>query len=72
MALAAVAFCFAIELSQAYHAPWIDGVRATTPGRLVLGQGFRAFDLICYVLGVALAVALEMAGRRAVAKRAPS
>jgi hypothetical protein len=72
MALAAVAFCFAIELSQAYHAPWIDGVRATTPGRLVLGQGFHAFDLICYVLGVALAVALEMTGRRAVAKRAPS
>jgi hypothetical protein len=70
VALAALAFCFAIELSQAYHAPWIDGVRATTPGRLVLGQGFHAFDLVCYVLGVALAVALEAAGRHAAAKRA--
>ena len=71
VALAAVAFCFAIELSQAYHAPWIDGVRATTPGRLVLGQGFHAFDLVCYVLGVALAVALERLGRRAAARHAP-
>lgn len=70
VALAAVAFCFAIELSQAYHAPWIDGVRATTPGRLVLGQGFHAFDLVCYVLGIALAMALESLGRRAAARRA--
>ena len=67
VALAAAAFCFAIELSQLYRAPWIDGVRATTPGRLVLGQGFHAFDLVCYVLGVALAVALEWVGRRAAA-----
>ncbi|HSR95969.1 MAG TPA: DUF2809 domain-containing protein [Kofleriaceae bacterium] len=72
VAIAAVAFCFAIELSQAYHAPWIDGVRATTPGRLVLGQGFHAFDLVCYVLGVALAVSLEHLGRRGAAKRRPS
>lgn len=59
VALAAVAFCVAIELSQLYHAPWIDAVRETTPGRLVLGQGFHAFDLVCYVAGVALGVALE-------------
>jgi hypothetical protein len=69
VALAAVAFCFAVELSQTYHAPWIDGVRATTPGHLVLGQGFHAFDLVCYVLGVALGVALERVGRRAAARR---
>jgi len=64
VALAAVAFCFAIELSQLYQAPWIDAVRETLPGRLVLGQGFHAFDLVCYVLGVALGVALELALRR--------
>ncbi len=65
VALAAVAFCFAIELSQLYHARWIDAVRETTPGRLVLGQGFHAFDLVCYVAGVGLAVALErMLGAR--------
>jgi len=64
VALAALAFCVAIELTQRFHAPWIDAVRATTPGRLVLGQGFHAFDLVCYVIGVALGVALELAWRR--------
>ena len=69
VAFVVVAFCFAIEASQALHAPWIDGVRATTPGRLVLGQGFHAFDLLCYVLGVALAVALELLGRHVSRRR---
>ena len=64
LALAATAFCFAIELTQRYHAPWIDAVRATTPGRLVLGQGFHAFDLVCYVIGVGLGVGLELVFRR--------
>jgi hypothetical protein len=63
----ALAFCVAIECSQAYHAPWLDAVRDTLPGRLVLGQGFHAFDLVCYALGVALGAALELSpvlGRR--------
>ena len=68
VALAAVAFCFAIELTQLYQAPWIDAVRATTPGRLVLGQGFHAFDLVCYVAGVGLGMALEV-GLRGRARR---
>jgi hypothetical protein len=63
VAFAALAFCVAIELSQLHRAPWIDAVRATTPGRLVLGQGFHAFDLVCYAIGVALAVAIEVGGR---------
>jgi hypothetical protein len=68
VALAAVAFCFAIEFTQLYQAPWIDAVRATTPGRLVLGQGFHAFDLVCYVAGVGLGMALEV-GLRGRARR---
>jgi Protein of unknown function (DUF2809) len=69
VALAAAAFCFAIELTQLYQAPWIDAVRATTPGRLVLGQGFHAFDLVCYVVGVGLGVALEVGLRGRWARR---
>ena len=68
VAVAAVAFCFAIELLQLYQAPWIDAVRATTPGRLVLGQGFHAFDLVCYVIGAGIGAALE-AGLRGRARR---
>lgn len=63
----ALAFCVAIECSQAYHAPWLDAVRDTLPGRLVLGQGFHAFDLACYAIGVALGVVIEISpalGRR--------
>ncbi|HEX7842991.1 MAG TPA: DUF2809 domain-containing protein [Kofleriaceae bacterium] len=64
IALAAIAFCFAIELSQLYRAPWIDAVRETLPGRLILGQGFHAFDLVCYLIGVALGAGLERGLRR--------
>ena len=31
----ALAFCAAVEGSQAYHAPWLDAVRDTLPGHLV-------------------------------------
>ena len=59
----ALALCAAIECSQLYHAPWIDAVRETLPGHLVLGQGFHAFDLACYAIGVALGVLIEAALR---------
>lgn len=61
----ALAFCAAIECSQLYHAPWLDAVRDTLPGHLVLGQGFHAFDLACYAIGVALGAALEIGAARA-------
>jgi hypothetical protein len=63
-AASALGFCAAIEGSQAYHAPWLDAVRDTRAGHLVLGQGFHAFDLVCYAIGVALGVALELAALR--------
>jgi hypothetical protein len=31
----ALAFAWGVEFSQLYHAPWLDAVRATLPGRLV-------------------------------------
>jgi hypothetical protein len=57
------AFCFAafIEFSQLYHAPWIDSVRATTFGVLVLGSTFNWPDFIAYAIGILLAVLVEMA-----------
>ena len=64
LAGAALALSMAIEISQLYHAPWIDAIRATTPGALVLGYGFLWSDLACYVAGVALGGALDAAMRR--------
>jgi len=61
-------FCFAIELSQLYHAPWIDHLRHTRLGGLVLGYGFLWSDLLCYTLGVTLGLLLELAFSKALAR----
>ena len=52
-------FCFAVEMSQLYHAPWIDAIRDTRLGGLVLGHGFHERDLVCYGAGVLLGVLIE-------------
>lgn len=40
LAFISLMFCYGIEASQLYHAEWIDSMRATTLGGLVLGYGF--------------------------------
>jgi hypothetical protein len=60
IALIAFACSFGIELSQLYHAPWIDAVRATKVGGIVLGFGFLWSDIACYTVGVALGAAGEI------------
>jgi hypothetical protein len=59
VALLAMSFSAAIEVSQLYHAPWIDSIRRTTLGGLVLGFDFVWSDLACYAAGVGLGVAVE-------------
>src|SRR5665213_441318 len=49
-------FCYAIEFSQLYKAPWIDNLRHTLFGRLVLGDTFLWTDLLCYTIGVAIGI----------------
>jgi hypothetical protein len=58
---AAIAFGFAvvIELTQLYHASWIDEVRATRLGALVLGSVFNWPDIPAYALGVIVGVLIE-------------
>lgn len=56
LGLLALGCAWAVEFSQLYHAPWIDAVRATRLGRLVLGSTFNAPDLPAYALGIALGV----------------
>ena len=57
--LVAITFSFAVEFSQLYHAPWIDRIRKTIPGAMVLGSSFSPPDLVCYVIGVALGAFTE-------------
>lgn len=59
LAAAAVAFSFAVEFSQLYHAPWIDDVRSTFIGHLVLGSGFLWADLLAYTVGVGVGALAE-------------
>ena len=59
VALAATLLSYVIELSQLYHAPWIDDIRATRLGGLVLGFSFVWSDLLCYSLGIAIGVLIE-------------
>lgn len=59
LAIIALIFSFTIEVSQIYHAPWIDGIRAYRLGGLVLGYGFLWSDLICYIAGIAFGIFLE-------------
>ena len=40
----ALAFCFAIELSQLLHVRALDTLRRTTAGHLALGSGFDPRD----------------------------
>ncbi len=58
-ALMALTFAWGVEFSQLYHAPWIDSIRATLPGRLVLGNTFYWLDLIAYAVGIALGALTE-------------
>jgi hypothetical protein len=59
VAVLALLFAWAVEFGQLYHAPWIDAVRHTRCGGLVLGYGFLWTDLVCYAVGVAAGVASE-------------
>ena len=57
---------FLVEISQLYHAPWIDSIRNTTLGGLVLGFGFLWIDLVCYTVGIIIGAVAEFGLRRAV------
>ncbi|MET0406063.1 MAG: DUF2809 domain-containing protein [Cystobacter sp.] len=64
-AAGALGFSVLIELSQLFHPPWLDALRARPLVALVLGRGFLASDLLCYAVGVALGAGLDAAARRA-------
>lgn len=51
----ALLFSYCIEVSQLYQSDWINAIRGTTLGALILGHGFLWPDMLCYTIGVGLA-----------------
>jgi len=52
-------FSFGIEFSQLYQEDWINQIRGTTLGALILGKGFLAEDLVRYTVGIIVAFVLD-------------
>lgn len=65
----AIIFSYGIEISQLYHAPWIDSIRNTILGGLILGFGFLWSDLICYTIGIFIGGIIEDILRRVKIKK---
>jgi len=58
-ALITLGISWIVELSQFYHDPWIDYLRSTVIGGLILGFSFSLADILCYLVGIILAAAFE-------------
>ena len=59
VALYSLTLSYADEVSQIYQAPWINQIRATTLGHLVLGSSFSWLDMLSYTVGIALVAPIE-------------
>ena len=57
-AVVALGVSFAVEFSQIYTAPWIEAIRRTRLGHLVLGSTFNPPDLLAYTVGVGVGFGL--------------
>lgn len=66
LALVCYALGVADEVLQLYHAPWIEAIRHTRIGGLVLGYGFLWSDIVCYAIGVLMAYLLALVIERTV------
>lgn len=65
-------FSLTVELSQLYHAPWIDELREIHLGALLLGHSFLWSDVVCYGAGVCVGALTEsFAARHSSASHRP-
>jgi hypothetical protein len=71
LAVLAATISYLDELTQLYHAPWLDAIRHTMLGGLVLGYGFLWSDLVCYTMGIAVVACLETILVRRRLRKAP-
>ncbi|MDH4216298.1 MAG: DUF2809 domain-containing protein, partial [Gallionella sp.] len=65
LAAYALAISFLVEISQLYQASWINAIRGTTLGHLLLGSQFDWADLSAYTVGASAGFGVEFALGRA-------
>ncbi len=56
----ALTLCFVVEWGQLLQVPWLNDLRRTVVGGLILGRGFLLSDLACYTVGVGLGLVLKV------------
>ena len=59
IAILSLIFSYGIEISQLYQGDWINKIRSTLIGALILGHGFLFSDLICYSIGIFLGIIID-------------
>jgi len=52
-------FSIVVEVSQLYHDDWIDKLRSTFLGGIILGSGFVWSDLSAYLCGVVFGITID-------------
>lgn len=55
----ALTISWVVELTQLFHPLWLDRIRGTTVGHLVLGSTFVWTDLLAYAAGVATGIVIS-------------
>jgi hypothetical protein len=48
------------ELSQLIQVPWLNLIRHTTLGHLILGTGFSWYDMFFYTIGIVIGIILDI------------
>ncbi|MEZ0255649.1 MAG: DUF2809 domain-containing protein [Chthoniobacter sp.] len=69
LSLWAFAIACVDEFSQLYQAPWINAIRHTTIGHLVLGSVFSWVDIGAYAIGVLLGALFDVLFARVIRSR---
>src|SRR4030042_2638883 len=59
VAVIGVLFSIIVEVSQLYHDDWIDKIRRTFLGELMLGSDFVWTDLLAYLCGVGFGIIID-------------
>ena len=62
VAILALLFSYTIEFSQLIQQDWLNAIRQTTLGGLILGFGFLWSDLWMYAIGILVAFGIDFYG----------